>query len=361
LGALADVTLAQARAKADELRPQVRNGVNPILARRAAKIAVAAKARADAIAADRWTFARAADEYLKAHAKSWKHRDAVRTWHNPIVKYAYPIIGEKRLDDIQVEHIDAVMSAAVEGGAPKVAARIRLRVEQIINLGIVRGHRNATAGNPASVKLVNAVRPKAGKVARNHFRRLKLDDAPEAFRVLRERARSDTAFAVWVWAIATAARPSEALNAKWSEIDDVKATWLNPGSKVEKPLLVPLSTIALEILERQRGVRVGDSDAVFPGMSGGVMSYTKFAQAPGKAGINCGSPHSWRSIFRDWGEEKGGVAPQTLEAALAHSLGAVESAYRRETGVAARAIAMQKYADWLTGKEADVLPFKARA
>ena len=88
LGALADVTLAQARAKADELRPQVRNGVNPILARRAAKIAVAAKARADAIAADGWTFARAADEYLRAHARSWKHRDAVRTWHNPIVKYA---------------------------------------------------------------------------------------------------------------------------------------------------------------------------------------------------------------------------------------------------------------------------------
>jgi hypothetical protein len=135
LGALAAMTLAQARAKADELRPQVRNGVNPILARRAAKIAVAEKARADAIAADRWTFARTTDEYLRAHARSWKHRDAVRTWRNPIVKYAYPIIGGLRLDDIQVEHIDAVMSAAVKGGAPKVAARIRNRIEQIINLG----------------------------------------------------------------------------------------------------------------------------------------------------------------------------------------------------------------------------------
>jgi hypothetical protein len=35
LGALADVKLADAIAKAEDLRPQIRNGVNPILARRA--------------------------------------------------------------------------------------------------------------------------------------------------------------------------------------------------------------------------------------------------------------------------------------------------------------------------------------
>jgi integrase len=161
--------------------------------------------------------------------------------------------------------------------------------------------------------------------------------------------------------VAVAARPSEALNAKWSEIDDAKGTWLNPVSKVDKPLLVPLSSLALEILKRQRSVRVGDAEAVFPGMSGGAMSYSKFAQAPAKAGLNVGSPHSWRSVFRDWGEEKGGIAPQTLEAALAHSLGAVEAAYRRETAFSARAVAMQKYADWLEGREAKVVPFKTRA
>jgi hypothetical protein len=96
-------------------------------------------------------------------------------------------------------------------------------------------------------------------------------------------------------------------------------------------------------------------------MSGGAISYTKFSQAPVKEGIECGSPHSWRSIFRDWGEERGGIAPQTLEAALAHSLGAVESAYRRETAIPARTVTMQRYADWLEGKDAKVVPFKTRA
>jgi integrase len=366
LGALADVTLAQARAMLEELRPQVRKGVNPIVARRAAKAVVVAEARAAAIAADKWTFVRATDEYLRAHAKSWKHRDAVRIWHNPIVKYANPIIGRLRLDDIQVEHIDAVMTAAVEGGAPKVAARIRLRIEQVINLGIVRGQRNAVSGNPAGVKLVSAIRPKGTKGAQDHFRRLALDDAPKAFRGLRERADDSTAFAAWVWTIATAVRPSEALNAKWSEINLDRSggpvwTISKERMKTGKEHVVPLSTIALSVLERQRGVRVGDADALFPGMSGGAMSYSKFSQAPVRAGTDCGSPHSWRSIFRDWGEERGGIAPQTLEAALAHSLGPVESAYRRETAVPARAVAMQRYADWLEGREAAVVLLKARA
>jgi hypothetical protein len=45
-------------------------------------------------------------------------------------------------------NVNAVMEAAVEGGAPKVAPRIRLRIEQIINLGIVMGHRDVARGNP---------------------------------------------------------------------------------------------------------------------------------------------------------------------------------------------------------------------
>jgi integrase len=106
--------------------------------------------------------------------------------------------------------------------------------------------------------------------------------------------------------------------------------------------------VALAVLQRQAFVRV--TDWIFPGRGGGVMGYTVFSRAPAKARIDAGSPHSWRSIFCDWGEEKGSVAPQTLETALAHCLGAVESAYRRETAIPARAVAMQKYFGWRVGR-----------
>ena len=93
----------------------------------------------------------------------------------------------------------------------------------------------------------------------------------------------------------------------------------------------------------------------------GKPSYVNFATAPTHSGFDAGSPHSWRSIFRDWAEDLGGFRRETAEAALAHSLGAVEAAYRRETAVETRRGMMAAYADWLTGEgENNVIAFKAR-
>jgi integrase len=137
---------------------------------------------------------------------------------------------------------------------------------------------------------------------------------------------------------------------------------MNPVSKTRgkaNPLPVPLSPIALAVLKRQETVRTGDT--VFPGRGGSPLHFSTFSAAPKDAGLDMATPHSWRSIFRDWAEDIGGFRRETAEAALAHSLGAVEGAYRRETGVAARTVAMQRYADWLKDEGAEVIAFPARA
>ena len=359
LGAIADVTLAQAKDEALKLRLEVKTGVNPIIARRTAKVEIA---RLNALASNKRTFAQAAEDYVEAHASSWKHPATRRIWFNPIVKYAYPVIGKMLLDNIRVEHIDAVMTAAEEGGAPRVAGRIRLRIEQIINSAIALGQRDATLGNPASAKLVKAVRPAARRSADEHFRRIQLDDAPAVFRKLRVLAEDSTAISAWVWTIVTAARPGEeALKAQWSEIDLAKKLWTVPAAKMKggKAHVVPLSPVAIAVLERQAQLRTGD--AVFPGLSGSPLSYTAFSRAPAKAGIDAGSPHSWRSIFRDACGDKLRVDRDLAEAALAHSLGKVEAAYRRETAVEARRAVMEAYANWLMGEGVNVIAFKSRA
>jgi integrase len=362
LGAIADVPLTTAIDEALRLRLMVRSGVNPIVARRATKTETSAKAQA---AANKRVFKQAVEEYVAAHASSWKHPASRRLWLNPVVKYAYPVIGAKMLDDIRVEDIVAIMDATVEKNAPTAGPRVRLRVEQVINAAIALGQRSAALGNPAATKLVKAVRPTA-KDADEHFRRLPLGDAPGVFCKLMEFAVDSTAFAAWVWTIATASRPGEeALKARWEEIDLANKLWIVPAQRMKgakgasKEHKVPLSSLALQVLKWQAERRTGD--AVFPGSACSPLSYTAFSRAPAKAGIDAGSPHSWRSIWRDWAEDIGGIAPQTAEAALAHSLGKVERAYRRETGVPARAVAIQRYADWLEGKGANVIAFPARA
>jgi integrase len=122
---------------------------------------------------------------------------------------------------------------------------------------------------------------------------------------------------------------------------------------------VPLSSIALAVLDRQTSRRV--SDAVFPGVAGGPLSYASFATAPAEAGIAAATPHGWRSIFRDWAGDIGGISRDLAEAALAHALSAVEASYRRATAVEARRPVMEAYGRWLAGEGVNVVVFPTRA
>jgi hypothetical protein len=217
LGALAKTTLAEALKKARAFDAQRDEGQDPLALKRASKAEAA-------LAADKWSFAQATDSYVAAHAPSWKHPRAKAVWLGPIVKYAYPVIGKMLLDDIRVEHVDAVMNAAVNGGAPKVAPRIRLRIEPVLNAATALGKRDAARQNPASVKLIRAVRPLDDDKGEN-FRRIALDDAPTAFQRLRGRATGSTALSAQALQIATATRPGEAIGATWDEVDFAKRLW----------------------------------------------------------------------------------------------------------------------------------------
>jgi integrase len=345
LGSLGKVTLVEAINKAGEFAVQYKAGNDPLDLKRGATAS-----------GDKWIFETATKEYLKAHAPSWKHPRARQVWFSPIEKYAYPVIGKMLLDDIKVGHVDAVMTAAVQGGAPAVAPRIRLRIEQIINAAIAKGKRNADLPNPASGKLIKAVRPTRDDDKRENFRRIELADAPAAFRKLQTLAANSTMLSALVFMIATATRPSEALGAKWSEIKLDAKLWTVPTARMKggKEHVVPLSPVALAVLDRQDKVRV--SDAVFPGIGSAPVSYGAFSAAVRALEFDVGTPHSWRSIFRDAAEDICGYRRETVEAALAHSLGKVEAAYRRETAVETRRPMMAAYADWLT--ESNVIELK---
>jgi integrase len=102
-------------------------------------------------------------------------------------------------------------------------------------------------------------------------------------------------------------------------------------------------------------------DAVFPGRGGSVRAYSGFADPPIRAGLDVGSPHSWRSHFRDWAGDIGRVDRDLAESALAHALSSTEGAYRRQSAIEARRPVMEAYSAWLSGGIADnVLAFQKK-
>ena len=257
LGAFIEITLADAREAAIEAVKLARKGIDPIEQRKRDKAANLAAERAK----QPITFREAAEAYCELHAPSWKHKYAGRVWLNPIIKYAYPVIGDFPLNDIEPRHIIAIRSAAnkgtvpepgqksrgSKGPAPEAGQRVQRRIRKILSAAIVTGERDRARGNPADAELIAAVLPSKRKGERPHFRRIALDDAPEAFRALCEARKGAQGFLAtsldgWLFMITCAARPSEALHARWSEIDRGKRIWTVPPArmKAQREHIAPL-------------------------------------------------------------------------------------------------------------------------
>jgi integrase len=356
LGSIADVDIEAARAASGEMYAKVRRGTDPLGEKRAYDAARRAEARKAATP----TVEQAVAAFLKDHAPTWKGAYARTTWFNPIKNYAFPVIGQLKVDAVEVRHIVAILRATDEKGVSVLGRKIRAHLKTVFDSTIAHGQRNAALGNPADPGVIKAAYPR-NKNATEHFRRIKLDDAPATFRKLEGLAAGNGMLAGWMFMILTASRPGEAMAARWAEIDLAKRTWTIPKerTKTKKDHVAPLSSLALTVLELQAKVREGD--LIFASRGGGRCAHSTFATAPANAGIDAGAPHSWRSIFRDACGDRLRVERDLAEAALAHSLGAVEGAYRRETAIEARRPVMEAYARWLLSEDVNVIAFPAKA
>jgi integrase len=156
--------------------------------------------------------------------------------------------------------------------------------------------------------------------------------------------------------ILTAARSGEARGMTWDEVDLDEATWVVPAQRMKTKVThrVPLSTRAVEILERRRQV-AKHPELVFPSPRGKVltdMALTKFLRthkAVSDVPERVATAHGFRSSFRDWASEIG-VPRDLAERALAHTIrNAVEAAYHRTDLLEQRRGVMEAWAAHVTG------------
>jgi integrase len=156
-----------------------------------------------------------------------------------------------------------------------------------------------------------------------------------------ELARQDRPAAVSLrFAILTAARRSEAIGARWSEIDLVRRVWTIPAPRMKerREHTVPLSTAAVELLSA-----LPRTDArVFPKLSR-VALRDLLVRIMGKRDVTV---HGFRTAFRTWAAEETKHDRDAAELSLSHTVaGRVEAAYQRGTMLAKRRALME---DWAT-------------
>lgn len=357
LGGFPDVTLAGARERAREAKEKIRNGIDPVEERRAARAAlVTARARG-------LTFADATDRYLAAKLDAFKNAKHRQQWRNTLDTYAMPHVGKMMVQDIAVQDVLRILEPIWQTKT-ETASRLRGRVESVLSWATVAGHR--TGDNPARwAGNLKELLPAPSKIAKegNHPA-IQIADAPRWFAALRER--DGIGSRALEFAALTAARSQEVRGARWDEIDLDAAMWIVPAErmKMDREHRVPLTADAVALLKALP--RFADNPLVFPAPRGGEMSDMTLSAtmkrlhaadvAKGGKGFvdrvnkRPAVPHGLRSTFRDWVAEETHFPGDMAEVALAHKVGnAVEASYRRGDMVEKRRAMMAAWADYLSG------------
>ena len=339
LGSYPLVTLAEARVAATDMRRERQAGTDPLDARRQAKIA----------AEPLVTFEQAAETYIARMAPSWAAgRDA--QWRSSLQRHVYGVIGAAPVLAITTEQVLKVLTP-IWTEIPELASKIRGRIAAVIDAAAAQVGGTDRANPARWMGHLAHVLPDHRRRIVKHHTALPYAQGPDFYRGL--MARRGTATRLLAYTVLTACRSGEARLAIWSEISPDGTMWTVPAarSKTRKEHRVPLSAVARALLDQQREERptAAPGDFIFPGQAKGrplsTMAMTGCLRRMGQGNLTV---HGFRSTFRDWAADKTEVDCAVVEQALAHSIGAVEKAYRRSDLYEKRAELMGRWADFLS-------------
>lgn len=342
LGPYPEISLAQARDKAREIKEKIRAGIDPLEEKRALKRALLAEQISTL------TFSAAMDEYIKMKEKEFRNPRQAQQWRSSLNTYAAPHIGKIPVREIELPHIKQVLDPIWQVKT-ETANRVRARIENILGWCAIHGYRSNE--NPARWQgYLDEVYPSPEKIKkRGHYAALPVDEMPAFMKNLQKR--TGTAARALEFLILTASRTNEVIGDKrigkagitWQEIDLARKIWTVPADRMksEKIHRVPLTDSVIELL---KGIGEGaPEDLIFPGPKGDVPSNNFLTALLKRMEVKV-TAHGFRSTFKDWAREHTGYADEVSELALAHvNSDATRAAYARSELIDKRRLMM---VDW---------------
>lgn len=355
LGGYPDVTLAQARERARQVKEALWRGEDPVEQKKAARASLAAAQKRGL------TFSDAVERYLEAKLAEFRNEKHKKQWRATLDTYAKPMIGNMLVSDIAVADIQRTL-VPIWQEKTETASRLRGRIEAVLAWASVTGHRQGE--NPARWKNnLDAVLAKKGKIAEvENQPALSLTDIAPWFADLRKR--EGTAARALELLTLSASRSGEVRGATWAEFDLDAGLWTIPAArmKMKKEHRVALTPEAVAIVRSMPVV----SEFVFAAPRGGQLSdmtlsavMRRMQEAEVKAGRKGwldprsgrpAVPHGLRSTFRDWAAERTEYPRELAEIALAHAVGdETERAYRRTDMLERRRAMMAAWSQFIGG------------
>ncbi len=333
IGPFPEIMPKEARQIAQEARTLLAKGENPLTSK------LAQKAQIKALERKKITFRDFALTCVADKQSEWSSDKHAAQWTYSLENFAFPVIGEMALDEIDTDDILKILTP-IWKSKTETASRLRGRLEWILAAACTRKLRNGM--NPALWRgHLQTILPAPKKMMEVRHHRALAYRALPAFLVLLRNIDSVAALAL-EFTILNASRTGEILGGLRSEIDGDIWTISANRMKARKEHRVPLTGRSLEILAIAKGMD-GNSPYLFS-RNGKPLSNMAMPMLLRRLNSNV-TVHGFRSTFRDWVSEETSHSPEVAEMALAHTIkNKVEAAYRRKDLLERRRILMQ---DWL--------------
>jgi integrase len=336
LGSYPEIGLRLARERAVEARNLLNKGVNPINEKKGLK-ASSQKAKSP-------IFREYALAYIETKRPEWRNPKHADQWVSTVERFAFPYIGNLRVNEIHTEHILSLLNP-IWLNKTVTASRLRGRLESIFSHAIALGHREDL--NPARwsdrLKILLPITKRSDK----HHAALPFNELPNFITKLKEMDGVSALALEFV--ILNASRTGEVIGAKRIEL--VNDLWTVPASRMKggRSHQVPLGKRSLELLKISANLEP-QSEYLF---SKNGKPLSNMAMLMMVRRLNLGiTVHGFRSTFRDWVSEKTTHSPELAEKALAHTIeNKVEAAYRRGDLLEKRKDLMKHWESFCQGED----------
>lgn len=334
-GVYPDISLKDARARRDDARKLLANGIDPGEAKKAQKAAGMERAAN--------SFEVVAREWFSKNRDTWapSHADKIIT---RLERDVFPWLGSKATTDISAPDVLAVLHRIEKRGTLDTAHRAKGNISQVMRYAIATGR----AERDPCPDLRGALPP----ARETNFP--SITDPVKVAELLRAMdAFSGTLVvkAALLLAPLLFVRPGELRQAEWKDFDLDKAEWRYYVTKTKSDHSVPLATQAITILKDLHPL-TGHGRYVFPGRDPQkAMSEAAVNAALRRMGYDTKTEitgHGFRAMARTILAEELQQKPEVIEHQLAHKVpDALGTAYNRTKFLKERKVMMQLWADYL--------------
>ena len=354
LGVYPDVSLAQARERHSHARAEVAAGHDPSEQRKAAKVQRTAQAEAErAGLPGPGCFEFVARQWLREH-----HAVKVSAGHAERTRIRFEqdcfrYIGHRPIAEIEPPELLEVLRRVTARGAIETAHRLKDACGQVFRYGVATG---ACARNPAA-DLRDALPPVPG---RHHAAIVEPQPAAELLRAMQDYRGHPITRAALTLSALLFLRPGELRQLEWAWVNYDDSLITIPAALMKRTKsgkaagpahIVPLAPQAVRVLREIHAIS-GGARYVFPSLLSRdrPMSENTVNTALRRMGFDrdIATAHGFRAMARTMAAERLGVAPEVIEAQLAHSVGdALGRAYNRTQFLEQRRELMFRWADYL--------------